>query len=223
MDADSFVETCAAIGLPLKRVQIEAFETFEQDLYEVNASVNLTRVPQAECWLRHFVDSLLVAEFLPSGAHVLDIGTGPGFPAWPLACARPDLAVTALDSNGKMLSFLERHPLPNLRIVQGRAEDTPPRESYDVVTGRAVAPIMAQLEISAAPCKIGGAVVPMRTPTDEPFPTAPPPFGLALEQVVRRPLPSSDIIRVFPVYRKVTPTSPRYPRRWADIRKGSPT
>ncbi|RYG69749.1 16S rRNA (guanine(527)-N(7))-methyltransferase RsmG, partial [bacterium] len=82
---------------------LDRFETFEADLYEANEVMNLTRVPREECWLRHFLDSLLIAPWLPGEGSLLDIGSGPGFPAWPLALARPELQVTALDSSGKML------------------------------------------------------------------------------------------------------------------------
>jgi 16S rRNA (guanine527-N7)-methyltransferase len=206
------------MGIELTEVQLSAFETFERALYEANRTKNLTRIPQEECWLRHFVDSLLIAEFLPQGASVLDIGTGPGFPAWPLACARPDLTVTGLDSNGKMLGFLQTQPLPNLRAVLARAEDNPPREKFDVVTGRALAPLPIQLELSAAPCKIGGAVLPMRTPNDEPFGAPPEGLGLEVVQAHRRELPGTDVVRLYPEYKKVSPTSPKFPRAWAEMR-----
>ncbi|HLK15618.1 MAG TPA: 16S rRNA (guanine(527)-N(7))-methyltransferase RsmG [Fimbriimonadaceae bacterium] len=225
MDQAAFARTCSGLGIELTGAQLSAFEGFECALYEANRTRNLTRVPQAECWLRHFVDSLLIAEFLPHGASALDIGSGPGFPAWPLACGRPDLAVTALDSSGKMLDFLGTQPLPNLAILQGRAEENPPREAFDTVTGRALAPLAIQIELSAAPCKVGGMVIPMRTPGDEPFPPPAPGLGLRLEGTERRELPGTEIVRVFPIYRKVKSTAPKFPRTWAEIRRAatSPT
>src|ERR1041384_4679794 len=134
-------------GLELTPEQVAQFEAFEAKLYEANAVMNLTRVPREECWLRHFVDSLLFQDLIPLNARVLDIGTGPGFPAWPLACARPDLQVTALDSNGKMLGFLRSQPLPNLEVVQERAEEWGAFERFGVVTGRALAPLPVQIEL----------------------------------------------------------------------------
>src|ERR1041384_3584956 len=128
-------------GLELTPEQVAQFEAFEAKLYEANAVMNLTRVPREECWLRHFVDSLLFQDLIPDRASVLDIGTGPGFPAWPLACARPDLQLTAMDSSGKMLGFLQRQGLPNLETIQIRAEEWGVRDRFDVVTGRAVAPL----------------------------------------------------------------------------------
>ncbi len=169
---------------------------------------------------RHILDSLLIAEFIPQGSCVLDIGTGPGFPAWPLALARPDLTVTAMDSSGKMLGFLRRHLLPNLSIEQGRAEELGLPEAFDVVTGRALAPLAIQLELSARPCRTGGIVLPMRTANDLPeIERLSEVLGLELEEVHRRTLPVIDAERVFPVYRKVHKTPHGHPRPWAKMRE----
>jgi 16S rRNA (guanine527-N7)-methyltransferase len=186
----------------------------------VNQVMNLTRVDREECWLRHFVDSLLFHNLIPRGSSVLDIGSGPGFPAWPLACARPDLQVVAIDSSSKMIGFLLKNPLPNLKAVQARAEDWQMREAFDVVTGRAVAPLSMQLEISAASCKVGGKVIPMRTPGDRPdFESDISKLGIRLTEIHERILPGTDIARVFPIYEKTEATPDRFPRSWSEIRR----
>lgn len=221
MDAEAFRREAEVLGLALREEQIAAFAAFEDSLYAANEVMNLTRVPREEAWIRHFVDSLLFHDLIPQGARVLDLGSGPGFPAWPLACARPDLQVVALDSSGKMLGFLRRHLLPNLRAVQERAEDWTERGKFDVVTGRAVAPLPIQLELSAAYCRVGGTVVPMRTDADLGTIESldPSVLGLKLANVVRKVLPVVDAPRVFPVYVKSEKTPAQFPRKWADIKK----
>jgi 16S rRNA (guanine527-N7)-methyltransferase len=208
-------------GLPCSTEMLDQLHAFVTDLYSLNETRNLTRVPKEEFWLRHVVDSLLVHSLLPEGATVLDIGTGPGFPAWPLAWARHDLRITALDSSNKMLGFLARHGLPNLKAVLGRAEEWGVRERFDLVTGRAVAPLAIQLELSAAPCQVGGVVIPMRSANDQHEIQAKDfsVLGLALEKVERRTLPDVGAERLFPAYRKVAKTPREYPRKWADIRR----
>lgn len=183
--------------------------------------MNLTRVPREECWLRHFVDSLLFQDLFPHRATVLDIGAGPGFPAWPLACARGDLTVTALDSSGKMIGFLNANPLPNLTAVQARAEEWEVREEYDVVTGRALAPLPIQLELSAPAARIGGFVIPLRSIHDGPEIERmnSHKLGLGPPTLHERPLPGTDIIRVAPTYEKLGSTPPKYPRAWADMKR----
>jgi 16S rRNA (guanine527-N7)-methyltransferase len=221
VDQQAFTAGCAALGLPLTEEQLFAFTQFEENLYAANAVMNLTRIPQEECWLRHFLDSLLFHDLIPTQNSVLDIGTGPGFPAWPLACARPDLNVTALDSSSKMLGFLARNQLPNLHLENARAEDWGVRLKFQVVTGRALAPLPIQLELSAPAAKVGGLIIAMRSAKEEAEILAfePQRFGISLEKVEHRTLPGTDIERIFPVYRKDRATPREFPRKWAEIRK----
>ncbi|MCB8933475.1 MAG: 16S rRNA (guanine(527)-N(7))-methyltransferase RsmG [Fimbriimonadaceae bacterium] len=200
---------------------VEALARFEEALYRANEVMNLTRVPRGEFMTRHVADSLLVAEFADRGASVLDIGTGAGFPAWPLAAVRPDLQVTALDSSGKATRFLEQLPLPNLTVVNARAEAWGVRDRFDLVTGRAVAPLALQLELSAAPCRVGGIVLPMRTPAEREEAERVPVkrLGLTLESLEERAVPGTDVTRLLPVYRKVEATAQTYPRPWAEMRR----
>lgn len=221
MDCAALAAGAHELGIELTEIQLEQFEKFEVALYEANQVMNLTRVPKEECWLRHFLDSLLISPLVPQGASVLDIGTGPGFPAWPLACARPDLRVVGLDSSGKMLGFLDRIPLPNLTTRLARAEEASFSEPFDIITGRAVAPLAVQLELSSRPCRLGGAVVPMRTRNDLASISAfkGKGLGLAWERTEEQLLPGTDIVRVFPVFRKVGRTETVFPRKWAEIRR----
>ena len=220
MDGEKFALAADGIGLKLTSEQITLFQQFEDALYTANEVMNLTRVPRDECWQRHFLDSLLFQDLIPKHAFVLDIGTGPGFPSWPLACARPDLKITTIDSNGKMIGFLQKNPLPNLTNVQDRAEDWKVNERFEFVTGRALAPLSTQLELSARPCKIKGRIVPMRSQSDrELFDTIDlEPLGLEYVETIERPLPGTDIVRLFPVYRKIAKTKHGFPRRWAEIK-----
>jgi 16S rRNA (guanine527-N7)-methyltransferase len=210
----------SAIGLQVSEAQAALMADFEAGLYAWNESKNLTRVWRDEFWVRHILDSLLFQDLIPQGAKLLDIGTGPGFPAWPLAWARPDLFVVAVDSNGKMLDFLRSQPLPNLKVIQGRAEELPGREKYNVVTGRALAPLAIQLELSANQAKIGGRVIPMRGLSDLPLLEHPSiaQLGLQLKDVVRRDLPGTEVERIFPVYMKTEATPGKFPRRWAEMK-----
>ncbi|HJP82107.1 MAG TPA: 16S rRNA (guanine(527)-N(7))-methyltransferase RsmG [Fimbriimonadaceae bacterium] len=221
MDVAAFLKSIEELGLQLSPDQVDQFTRFEEALYRANSVVNLTRVPQEEAWLRHFVDSLLFQAEIPAGSKVLDIGTGPGFPAWPLACARPDLSITAIDSSGKMLGFLASQPLPNLSIEKVRAEEWGRREEFDVVTGRAIAPLAIQLELSAAFVRKDGIVLCMRTPGEaaEIGTLNATQLGLQLEATVIRTLPKTEIVRLGALYRKVAGTPTKYPRTWAEIKR----
>ena len=109
-----------------------------------NRAYNLTAVRDpAEMVIRHVLDALAILPWLETGSRLLDVGSGAGLPAVPLALAAPRLAVTALDSNGKKARFL-RHvqrtlPLANLEVIEARVQDYRPAQAFPAVVSRAFA------------------------------------------------------------------------------------
>jgi 16S rRNA (guanine527-N7)-methyltransferase len=102
-------------------------------------------------WERHVLNSAAVAEAVPEGARVVDVGSGAGLPGIPLGLARPDVALTLVEPMARRVEFLdsvvaelaEPAGLP-WRVVRGRAEDRSVVGAVgpvDVVTARAVAPL----------------------------------------------------------------------------------
>ncbi|MEU6072584.1 16S rRNA (guanine(527)-N(7))-methyltransferase RsmG [Micromonospora sp. NPDC047074] len=103
-------------------------------------------------WDRHLLNCAAVAERIPEGATVLDVGSGAGLPGLVLAIARPDLTVTLIEPLARRTSFLietvQRLGLAKtVRVFRGRAEEAATGStgvgpfSGDVVTARAVAPL----------------------------------------------------------------------------------
>ncbi len=217
----------APVWQELENQEIEVTEAMRAELaahmdafYLANAQANLTRVAPEDAPIRHVVDSLLVLPLIPSNSRVLDVGSGPGFPAWPIAWARPDLRVVALDSNNKMQRFLADHLRPNLVQLILRAEEPTTRESFDIATGRAVAPLGVQAELSAPWVRVGGRFIPFRTASErvEVESANLGVLGLKLSEVVEVPLRGTDARRLFPIYTKEKPTPEIYPRTWAKIK-----
>ncbi|TFV87073.1 16S rRNA (guanine(527)-N(7))-methyltransferase RsmG [Blastococcus sp. CT_GayMR20] len=102
-------------------------------------------------WERHVLNSAAVAEAVPAGARVVDVGSGAGLPGIPLGLARPDITLTLVEPMARRVEFLEEivaavagpAGLP-WRVVRGRAEDRAVAGAVrpvDVVTARAVAPL----------------------------------------------------------------------------------
>jgi 16S rRNA (guanine527-N7)-methyltransferase len=96
-------------------------------------------------WERHVLNSAAVAEAVPQGARVVDVGSGAGLPGIPLGLARPDLHITLVEPMARRVEFL-REAVADLgrdwRVVRGRVEErSVVREvgPVDVVTARAVA------------------------------------------------------------------------------------
>ncbi len=219
MDLVLLREAAKTVGITVTDEQVAQLLAFRETLYELNKSFNLTRVPYEECEERHFIDSILPADLIQSGSKVLDVGTGPGFPAWPLACLRPDLQVAGLDGSSKPLLLPEKHPLPNLRFAQGRAEQIELGRA-DVVIGRAVAPLPIQLEISCRHLRSGGLLIPYRGESDRELigKLETEVLGLKLQKVVERALPSGAV-RLFPIYSSTGRPAKGFPRTWAEIKK----
>jgi 16S rRNA (guanine527-N7)-methyltransferase len=98
-------------------------------------------------WQRHILNSAVVAELIPTGATVVDVGSGAGLPGVPLALARPDLKMTLLEPMARRVAWLTEVVaelgIP-VEVVRGRAEEPAVRQRFgnaDVVTARAVAPL----------------------------------------------------------------------------------
>jgi 16S rRNA (guanine527-N7)-methyltransferase len=98
-------------------------------------------------WERHVLNCAVVAELVPNGARLVDVGSGAGLPGIPLALARPDTRVVLVESLARRVDWL-REVIADLGVAveveRGRAEDDVVRrrwEGADVVTARAVAPL----------------------------------------------------------------------------------
>lgn len=220
MDALPFPITQSVLerlGISASDSQWAELQKFHERLYEVNLQRNLTRIPEIEADVRHYAESLLVMEFL-EGKEWLDIGCGPGFPSFLLALFASDSHIASIDSNGKMIGFLRECGLPNNTVLEKRMEECGLVEQFDSVTGRAVAPLSIQLELSARAVKMGGVVVPFRVEGESFDHAALKKIGLQLERVETRTLPDNRM-RVFPIYRKVARTPLTFPRNWAAIKK----
>ena len=96
-------------------------------------------------WERHLMNCAAVAELIPEGAHVVDVGSGGGLPGIVLAATRADLRVTLLEPLLRRTVFLDECldalELENAEVLRGRAEEWADRMGADVVTARAVAPM----------------------------------------------------------------------------------
>lgn len=211
----------------------EKLTEFCKYLLEQNQLFNLTAIKTPEgAALLHFADSLTLSEFVPEGAKLLDIGSGAGFPAIPLAIARPDLTITALDSTQKRVDFINRCAemlkLTNLRAVCHRAEDVTGKdfkESYDIVTARAVAQYPILLELAIPAVKVGGQFVAMKSKdvSRETSGIGKVTKLLSISDPVFHNVKISNEGEVFErtivTIKKLASTPPKYPRAYAQIKK----
>ena len=216
------------LGLELPQGAAERLCDFGCAVVEQNKVMNLTAITEPDQVAKlHLLDSLTVlccADL--KGKKLIDVGCGAGFPGVPLAIAAPTAKITLLDSLGKRMKWLEE-VLPTLGIsaecVTARAEEAVAtrRESYDFATSRAVARLNILLELTAPYVKVGGAVLAMKGAAAKEelaeCGNAIKKLGLKLEEVKEFPIDGTAHAVI--VLRKVSPTPPKYPRRFAQIKK----
>lgn len=117
-------------------------------------------------WERHLLNCAVLADGIPTGAGVCDIGSGAGLPGLVLAIRRADLSVTLVEPLLRRSRFLqeavEELSLANVEVVRARAEELHGRREFDVVTSRAVAPLGRLLRWSMPLVSQGGILLAMK-------------------------------------------------------------
>lgn len=127
---------CAESGVPLSADQAALCCRHVTLVGLWNRRMNLTRITGGEAVVKHVLDSLLPAQWLPEGGLALDVGSGAGFPGLPLAVLRPGLRVFLVESDRKKASFLKVAVadlgLKNVTVLHGRFEEAPwiPRSGH---------------------------------------------------------------------------------------------
>jgi len=159
-----------AAGYALPPGAREKLQAYIALLAKWNATYNLTAIREPERMVTHHVlDALAVLPHLPDtgpALRVLDVGSGGGVPAVPLAIARPQWHVVALDSNHKKGAFLQQAvneiPLPNAEAVVARVEDYVPSAPFDIVISRAFSDLETFVASSARHLAPQGLLVAMK-------------------------------------------------------------
>ena len=217
-----------ALNLTLPEDRTDRLVAFGEAVIRQNEVMNLTAITEpTQVAKLHLLDSLSLLTLADlSGKRMIDVGCGAGFPGVPVKIACPDVKLTLLDSLGKRMNWLSEI-LPTLSVdaqcVTARAEEfvTDCRESYDIATSRAVARLNILLELTAPYVKIGGKVLAMKGSAGREelaeAKNAIKKLGLALETVAEFPV--DDGVHTVLVFKKVSPTPPQYPRRYAKIKQ----
>lgn len=225
---DLLAARAAQMGIALTGAQAHSFEKYHSMLTEANARFNLTRVPEDmdEAIDRNYLDCIApLAGGLPKGcASIIDVGSGAGFPGIPLAICLPEVHIVLMDALGKRVDFLrsviEALGL-NAEAIHLRAEDGARRpelrESFDIATARAVAPLNLLSEYLLPFVKVGGYMMALKGPTlDEELAGAENALGLLGGRFEREDgiaIPGRDWNHRVAWICKIAPTPEKYPRR----------
>jgi len=231
MTKEAFVQSCQEIGINLSNKQIQQFDTYYQALIEWNEKINLTAITQeSEVYEKHFYDCLLLSQVINLDKQsICDVGAGAGFPSIPLKIVYPNLKVTIVDSLNKRIKFLdhlvEQLGLSDVKAVAARAEEfaLDHRESFDIVTGRAVARLNILDELCLPLVKKDGYFIALKGKQGL-IEEAEAKKGIDLlggkliESKVYN-LPNELSERCLLLYQKVKATPTKYPRAFGQIKK----
>jgi 16S rRNA (guanine527-N7)-methyltransferase len=157
----------SAMGIALDAAARAKLVAYLQLIAKWNKVHNLTAVREpAQMVVLHLLDSLSVLPHVAGAKTLLDVGTGAGLPGIPLAIARPDLAVTLLDSSHKKATFLRQAKaelaLANVEVVCERVENWRPQAPFDAVVSRAFAELADFVVQAAHLVAPGGAMLAMK-------------------------------------------------------------
>ena len=218
------------MGLELPGQRLDQFHRYYQELTCWNQRVNLTAITDfQEVQVKHFLDSLTVLLALPaypaSGARLVDVGAGAGFPGVPLKLVFPDIRLSLVESSGKKARFLEHLVealgLSGVEVLTGRAETLAHlaelREGFDVVLSRGVARMPVLLEYTLPFSCVGGRAITLKHGGIEQeiagAARSMETLGGRLAGVYPVELAGLSDNRVVVAVEKVAPTPDNYPRR----------
>ena len=226
-----FNQLLSQIDVVLTERQLEQFEIYFNFLVEYNNYVNLTAITEEEdVYIKHFYDSILVGNVfdLKGVETICDVGSGAGFPSIPLKIVYPNLKVTIVDGLDKRITFLkkltEKLGLDNVNLVHGRAEDYAKdhRESFDIVTARAVARANILNELCIPLVKVGGYFISMKGKNAEEEINEGNSLKLLNAKIVKQNeyyLPKEESKRVLILIEHFDKCPLKYPRAFASIKK----
>ena len=170
-DVTILVQGAKSFGILLEKKDIDLFALYLDELLKWNQKINLTAIrSERGVIIKHFLDSLSVHPYLFKDFHLLDMGSGAGFPGIPLKIAQPSLRVVLIDSVRKKVDF-QKHIIRTLGLkgigtVQGRAQGRGLKEQwaggFDALISRAFSDLPTFLALGYPFLKKGGIMLAMR-------------------------------------------------------------
>lgn len=160
-----------AIGFCLNDRQLDQFARIARELLLWNRKINLTAITDpVQVAVKHFIDSMAPARDIDDHSRVLDIGSGPGFPALPLKILNPSLRIVLVDASRKKTNFVRQvvrqlslNDIEALNVrTEALARDADHRAVYDAVVSRAFSRLDVFLNAGWPFVRPGGRLIAMK-------------------------------------------------------------
>lgn len=166
-DRDLLVEGLHRMSLNLSDQMIDQLMAYLNLIEKWNRVYNLTAIRERDEMVKlHFLDSLSILNYVEM-EHVLDVGSGAGFPGIVLAITKPELKVTVMDSVNKKTTFMQQVKselsLTNLNVVNARVEEYQPTILFDSVITRAFSSVQNMLSMTQHILQKDGAWLAMKS------------------------------------------------------------
>ena len=216
----------------LSDLQKNQLDSYYKILFEMSKVINLTTIiEEEEVYIKHFYDSILCLNQVENKENVrlLDIGSGAGFPGIVLKIIYSNMDITLLEPTKKRCDFLQKVidnlGLKKIEVVNERAEIyiKNKRESYDIVTARAVASLEILSELALPFVKKSGYFIAMKGQNYqeeiEKSGHAIDVLGGKIHNIYGYELPKNSGNRNIVMIKKVKNTPNIYPRIFAKIKK----
>ncbi len=218
------------LNIELDSDEEKILKSFSELFLEYNSKINLiSRNDEKYLFQKHIYDSLAInlffEKYIKKGLiKIMDIGTGGGFPSIPVSILYPDFNISAVDSIGKKINFInitaKTLNLKNLVTYKSRVEDLHVsfKNSFDIVTSRAVAELRVMLEYALPFVKTGGYFVAYKAQkADEEIKNSQNALKILNSKIIDKieyslPLPEENK-RVLIIIKKLKPTDKIYPRQ----------
>lgn len=229
MNLEDFKNELGKLGIIVTDEKIKLLNRYYDLLIEYNEKINLTAITEKkDVYLKHFYDSLTLCKAINFNEieSMCDIGTGAGFPGIVIKIFYPHLKITLVDALNKRINFLNvvvsELGLKDVTLVHARAEEFAKdnRDSFDLVTARAVAKLSILMEYSMPMVKINKYFVAMKGHDDVVVSNkALDVLGSKVLKVISFDLPNDAGVRNLVLVQKEKNISLKYPRRYSDIKK----
>lgn len=227
MNKDEFkkflIQKAKENNIEMSDKMVSDFYLYMNNLIEWNDKINLTAIKsEKDIIIKHFIDSIVINKYV-EGNKLLDIGAGAGFPGIPIKIVNENIEINLIDAVNKKVNFMndsiEKLNLKNIKAMHVRAEEMAHekiyRESYDVVTSRAVSNMTTLVEYMLPFVKVGGKCLCLKGPNCEDeinsSKNAIKKLGGQIDNIVEYKIEDND--RCLVIIRKIKNTEQTYPRK----------